>query len=597
MPSYAKFLKDILSKKKKLTEYETVALTEGCSALLTNSIPPKLKDPGSFTIPCSIGGKEIGKALCDLESSINLMPLYVFNTLGIGEARPTTVTLQLANKSIAYPKGKIEDVLVQVDKFIFLADFIILDFEADKDILIILGRPFLATERTLIDVQKGELTMRLQDQKVTFNVFNCIKYPDYLEECSRIDEIEEMCLEEGIQRNLKLEGEYDEEIEEESIEEIEEIGTDVVPEKKLVDMLKLRKKALGWTIADLKGISPFICQHKIILEDKNFMSIEPQRRLNPVMKESLERCEETDLVINWEKCHFMVKEGIVLGHLISKRGVEVDKAKLEHDQKFNFNDECINAFKTLKKALVTAPVVVAPDWNKPFEIMCDASDWAVGAVLGQRKEKVFHSIYYATIKYLISKKDAKPRLIRWVLLLQEFNLEILDRKGIENQVADHLSRLEEPEKEGLDINDTFPDERILMINQPKTPWFADLANFLACGIKPSDYTGHMLKKFFHDAKSYLWDDPFLFRLGADQILRRCVPESEVAAILHHCHHAPYRGHFGGQRTATKVLQSGAVDLVNPEDNSIFKVNGQRVKVYHDPATVSKHHSESCVAPC
>ncbi|XP_024990570.1 uncharacterized protein LOC112524855 [Cynara cardunculus var. scolymus] len=135
--SYAKFLKDILSKKKKLTEYETVALTEGCSALLTNKIPPKLKDPGSFTIPCSIGGKEIGKALCDLGASINLMPLSVFNTLCIGEARPTTVTLQLANKSIAYPKGKIVDVLVQVDKFIFPADFIILDFEADKDIPII----------------------------------------------------------------------------------------------------------------------------------------------------------------------------------------------------------------------------------------------------------------------------------------------------------------------------------------------------------------------------------------------------------------------------------------------------------------------------
>ncbi|XP_024964867.1 uncharacterized protein LOC112505151 [Cynara cardunculus var. scolymus] len=148
MPSYAKFLKDILRKNKKLNEYETVALTDGCSAFLTNSIPPKLEDPRSFTIPCSIGGKEIGKALCDLGTSINLMILSVFNTLGIGEARPTTVTLQLANKSIAYPKGKIEDVLVQVDKFIFLADFIILDFEADKDIPIILGRPFLATGRT-----------------------------------------------------------------------------------------------------------------------------------------------------------------------------------------------------------------------------------------------------------------------------------------------------------------------------------------------------------------------------------------------------------------------------------------------------------------
>ncbi|XP_024971932.1 uncharacterized protein LOC112510815 [Cynara cardunculus var. scolymus] len=163
MPSYAKFLKDILSKKKKLSEYEIVALTEGCSALLSNKLPHKLKDPGSFTIPYLIGGKEIGKALCDLGASINLMPLSVFNTLGIGEARPTTIILQLADKSIAHPKGKIEDVLVQVHKFIFPADFIILDFEADKDISIILGRPFLATERTLIDVQKGELTMRVNE--------------------------------------------------------------------------------------------------------------------------------------------------------------------------------------------------------------------------------------------------------------------------------------------------------------------------------------------------------------------------------------------------------------------------------------------------
>ncbi|KAI3746450.1 hypothetical protein L6452_08884 [Arctium lappa] len=171
MTSYAKFLKDILSKKKKLTEYETVSLTEGCSALLSNKIPPKLKDHGCFTIPCSIGGKHVGKALCDLGASINLMPLSVFNTLGIRDARPTTVTLQLADKSIAFPKGEIEDVLVQVDKFIFPADFIILDFEADKDTPILLGGPFVTKGRIIIDVHKGELIMRVQDQNVTFFCF------------------------------------------------------------------------------------------------------------------------------------------------------------------------------------------------------------------------------------------------------------------------------------------------------------------------------------------------------------------------------------------------------------------------------------------
>ncbi|XP_062080623.1 uncharacterized protein LOC133785396 [Humulus lupulus] len=149
MPNYVKFLKDILTKKRRLGEFETIVLTEGCSAILKSKIPPKLKDPGSFTIPISIGGRELGKALCDLG-------------------------------------GKIEDVLVQVDKFIFPAEFIILDYEEDRDEPIILGRPFLATGRTLIDVEKGELTIRAQDEQVTFKVFNPIRSPNEVEACLAI---------------------------------------------------------------------------------------------------------------------------------------------------------------------------------------------------------------------------------------------------------------------------------------------------------------------------------------------------------------------------------------------------------------------------
>ncbi|KAL5564312.1 hypothetical protein UlMin_027476 [Ulmus minor] len=171
MPNYVKFMKDILTKKRQFGEFETVALTRECSAVLQNKLPPKLKDPGSFTIPCSIGNQYFGKALCDLGASINLMPMSIFKKLGIGEARPTTVSLQLADRSLAHLEGKIEDVLVKVDKFIFPVDFIVLDYEADLEVPIILGRPFLATGRTLIDVQKGELTMRVQDEQVTFNVF------------------------------------------------------------------------------------------------------------------------------------------------------------------------------------------------------------------------------------------------------------------------------------------------------------------------------------------------------------------------------------------------------------------------------------------
>ncbi|XP_062112485.1 uncharacterized protein LOC133823645 [Humulus lupulus] len=154
MSSYVKFMKDILSKKRKMEDFETVALTEECSAILQKKLSPKLRDPGSFTMPCTIGRIEGINALCDLGASINPMPLSVFKRLQLGEAKPTTVTLQLVDRSLAHSRWVIEDVLVKVDKFIFPADFIVLDMEEDSNVPIILGRPFLATGQALIDVQK-----------------------------------------------------------------------------------------------------------------------------------------------------------------------------------------------------------------------------------------------------------------------------------------------------------------------------------------------------------------------------------------------------------------------------------------------------------
>ncbi|KAK8632660.1 hypothetical protein V6N13_073046 [Hibiscus sabdariffa] len=154
MPNYAKFLKDMVSRKKRIKEFETVAATETCLALMPNKVPAKKSDPGSFTIECFIGYNYPTKALCDHGASINLMPKSVFQKLGIGEAKPTTVMLQLADHSFVQPEGKIEDILVQVDKFIFPADFLILDCEADENAPIILGRLFLSTSRAMIDFDK-----------------------------------------------------------------------------------------------------------------------------------------------------------------------------------------------------------------------------------------------------------------------------------------------------------------------------------------------------------------------------------------------------------------------------------------------------------
>ena len=163
---------------------------------------------------------------------------------------------------------------------------------------------------------------------------------------------------------------------------------------------------------------------------------------------------------------------------------------------------------------------------------------------------------HAAIRYLIEKKDAKPRLIRWVLLLQEFDLEIRDKKGTENQVADHLSRLEGGAhiKDQTHINEFFPDEQLFAIK--KVPWYADFVNYLVANCFPPDLNFQQKKKFLRDARNYIWDEPLLFRRCADQVIRRCVPEDEVEDILHHCHSAPYGGHFGGDKTAAKVLQSG-----------------------------------------
>lgn len=173
-------------KERRRGEFEIVVLTQKCSSMLRERIPTKMKDPGSFTIPCSIGDVDIGKALCDLGASINLMPLSMFKKLGI-ESRSTTMTLQLADQSIVHPEGNIKDVLVKIDRFILPADFIILDYETNKNMPIILEWSFLSTGRTLIDFHKGEITMRVNNQEVIFNVFYALEYPGGHEKCQSLD--------------------------------------------------------------------------------------------------------------------------------------------------------------------------------------------------------------------------------------------------------------------------------------------------------------------------------------------------------------------------------------------------------------------------
>ena len=161
---------------------------------------------------------------------------------------------------------------------------------------------------------------------------------------------------------------------------------------------------------------------------------------------------------------------------------------------------------------------------------------------------------HAAIKYLMTKKEAKPRLIRWVLLLQEFDLEIKDRKGCDNEIADHLSRLEKTtvEEEGTELTENFPNEQLFQLSF-QSPWYADIVNFIACGVMLPEFSYQQRKKLRTNRKFYIWDDPLLFKRGADVIIRRCVPESEQGRILYEGHASPYGGHFAGDKTTYKIL--------------------------------------------
>ncbi|XP_022847484.1 uncharacterized protein LOC111369997 [Olea europaea var. sylvestris] len=259
--------------------------------------------------------------------------------------------------------------------------------------------------------------------------------------------------------------------------------------EQLLNILNEHKSALGWTIADIKGISPLICSHRIHLEEGATPKRDPQRRLNPTMKE-------------------VVKNEVLK---LLDAGMIYPIADSKWVTNFEWTPECQEAFKTLINKLTSAPIMQPPDWSLPFEIMCDASDYAVGVVLGQRREGKPFVIYYA-----------------------KFDITIKDKKGVENVVADHLSRLTfEDTTNTLPIRDEFPDENLFSVSS--LPWFAHIVNYLAAGEIPKEWSTKDKRKFLVQVRNFYWDDPCLFKYCPDQILRRCVPNEEIPSILSFCH--------------------------------------------------------------
>ncbi|KAL5857380.1 hypothetical protein ACOSQ3_004838 [Xanthoceras sorbifolium] len=206
MPAYAKFFKELNTRKRQYGHNERVMISETMSAVLQQKLPPKLKDPGSFNIDITVGNIKKERAMLDLGASINLMPYSVYEQLGLHDLKPTSMSLLLADRSTRHPRGIIKDILIQVNKLIIPADFVVLDMDderaTEKDLPILLGRPFMATAKTIIDMQNGKLSMTILDETVEFKVFDSLPYPVGSHDCFQVDIVNSMVDEEFTQEEL-----------------------------------------------------------------------------------------------------------------------------------------------------------------------------------------------------------------------------------------------------------------------------------------------------------------------------------------------------------------------------------------------------------
>nr|GEX97647.1 reverse transcriptase domain-containing protein [Tanacetum cinerariifolium] len=433
MPKFGPTIKSLLTNKDKLYELARTPLKKHCSVVLLKKLPEKLGDPDKFLILCDFPRMDECLALADLDTSINLMPLSAWNKLSLPQLTPTLMTLKLTDRSIS--RHVAEDVFVKVEKFHFPADFIVVDFDADLRVPLILGRSFLKIGQALIDVYEGELTLRDYSREVlgfsdVIESGNTTPYYDPIISTSSPSLTpfgdSDFLLEE-VDAFLALENDptspevdhfyYDPEGDILLLEAFINDDPSLPPPNQgmLCNAPGTFQRCMMAIFHDMIEKTMEVFMNDFLVFGNLF------RTCLSYLEKMLQRCKDTNLCLNWEKSHFMVKEGIVLGHKISKNGIEVDKAKvdviaklphpstvkgirsflghagfyrrfvqdfskisrpmtclLEKDTPFFFSNECIEAFQTLKKKLTEAPILVACDWDLPFELMCDASDFSIG---------------------------------------------------------------------------------------------------------------------------------------------------------------------------------------------------------------------------
>nr|GEU40025.1 reverse transcriptase domain-containing protein [Tanacetum cinerariifolium] len=455
------------------------------------------------------------QALADLGTSINLMPLSVWNKLSLPELTPTLMTLELADRSISRPIDVAKDVFVKVGKFHFSADFVVVDFDADPRVLLILGRSFLKTQRALIDVYARELTIRVNNEAVTFNLDQTLRYSANYNDMmvNRINVI-----------NMACEG-YSQEV----------LGFfDVIASGNPTPYYDPIVSTSSLTL------TPFRDSDFLFEEVDAFLALEDDPTSPEVELNDLPPHLKTEFLEGDDKLPVIIAKD-----LSDEEKVALIKVLKSHKQAIAWK---LFDIKDIDLEFYTHKILVEDDFEP--------------AVQHQRR--------------------VNPKIHE-----QEFDIIIRDKKGAENLGADHFYRLENPHQIVLDkkeINETFPLETLNMVSfrgDSSTLWFADFANYHARNFVVKEISSQQKNKLFKDVKHYFWDDPFLFKICADQVIRRCVHGQEAIDILKACHNRPTGVHHGPNYTAKKKGMS-----------SIDRARAQRLlglEALHDLLTASDHH--------
>nr|GEW31626.1 DNA-directed DNA polymerase [Tanacetum cinerariifolium] len=659
MLKFASTIKSLLANKDKLFELVKVPLNENCLAMLLKKLPEKLRDPSKFLIPCDFLGIDVCHALADLGTSINLMPLSIWKKLSLTELTPTRMTLELADRSITHSKGAAKDVFVKVGKFYFPTYFVVVDFEADPRVPLILGRSFLRIGRALIEVYGEEITLRVNDKFVTFNLNQTMRYSSTYDDnyVNRVDVIDIAC-EEFVQDVPRMNfvkepivksssptltpfGEKPPELELKELPSHLEyaflketnklpviIAKDLkdVENEALLKVLKSHKQEIAWKISDIKGNDLRFCTHKILMEEYYKPSIQSQRRVNPkihnVIKKEVIKLLDARMIYPisnspWvSPIHCVPKKGsmtvvanknkeLIPTRLVTGWRVCIDYRKLNDATRkdhfmFPFMDQMLerlarNEFYCFLDGFTGYfPILIDPQDQEKTTFTCPYGTFAyrrmpfglcnAPGTFQRCMIAIFHDMIEKTIELFIDDfsffRDSfslcLSNLDKMLKRCEDTNL-VLNWEKCHFMCKEGIILGYKISKSGIKVDRAKVD---VIVKLPHPTTVKGVRSFLDCfdafeTLKKNltealilvvpDWnlpfelmwlTSQQKKKFFKDVKHYFWDDPYLFRICADQIIRWCVHGQEAIDILKACHEGPTEGHHGANLTMKKVFDAG-----------------------------------------